>query len=431
MISPARNLAFILTARIEAHCLNSDDAVNDPEMARLDVRDRHLAAEIIYGALRRQATLDWMLAQRSSRSWEEIAPTAKTILRISLYQMWQLDRIPDHALVNNAVELAKREMGTGVSRYINGILRRLARERPWNEKNWLDKAPEYVQVSLPSWLWTRWRDRFGRAAAKEFALSLLSPPRAAFRISQGKMNPEPEHHEAMEQSNIVPQTFIAAREARGRGIPPGAYFQDEASQLIPWLAGSLSPGTKIWDSCAAPGGKSAIFAGMPCKDMLLVSSDRVPERAENIRRVLHKTATMPLVLAADARRPPPFRSAFDLVCADVPCSGLGTLRRNPEIRWRISPEDFNRLRITQGQILSSVSSAVRPGGLLLYSTCSTEPEENELVVEDFLKTNPDFKLRAPEQPSGIEHLIGKDLMVRTFPSRRLWDGFFAALFVRH
>jgi 16S rRNA (cytosine967-C5)-methyltransferase len=428
MISPARNLTFRLIEYIESRRLNSDAAVNDPEMEQLDARDRHLAAEIIYGVLRRRATLDWLLAEHSSRPWKEIAAKAKIILRMSLYQLWMLDRIPDHALVNDAVELAKRELGVGISRYVNGILRALARLRPWNEKNWFDTVPEYAQVSLPPWLWARWKKRFGRAAAKEYALSLLLPPRAAFRAGgTGIKNPEP-----LEQSNIVPGAFFVPDEYRaaGAGLPAGAYLQDEASQLIPWLAGPFSPGTKIWDACAAPGGKSAAFSGMPCEGMFLVSSDINLRRLEHLRGVLRTSAARPLVLAADARLAPPFHSAFDLVCADVPCSGLGTLRRNPEIKWRIRPEDFDGFCKTQRQILANASTAVRRGGRLLYSTCSTEPEENERVLEEFLETHPDFRLKAPVSPAGIERWTGSDLMVRTFPARRLWDGFFAALLVK-
>ena len=437
MITKSRDLAFRLFERIEARRINSDDAVNDPEMDRLDVRDRHLVAEIIYGVLRRRATLDWMLAERSSRPWKEIAPKTKTILRMSLYQLWLLDRIPDHASVNDAVELAKRELGPGVSRYINGILRNLARLRPWNEKGLLDKAPEHVQFSLPSWIWTRWRKRFGRAAASEYALSLLSPPRAAFHTARGGIqrpgSTVPDAGSPLqEQSDIVPGAFFpnSSLLTPNSSLPKGAYFQDEASQLIPWLAGPPAPGIKIWDACAAPGGKSAIFAGMSSEGMFLVSSDGSPKRAERLRSMLCEISAAPPVLAADARRPHPFRSGFDLVCADVPCSGLGTLRRNPEIKWRIRPEDFNGLRETQIQILTSVSTAVRPGGRLLYSTCSTEPEENENVINDFLETHSDFRLAAPEHPAGIERWTGSDLMVRTFPARRLWDGFFAALLIR-
>jgi len=434
MISPARNLAFSLLERIEARRLNSDDAVNSPEMELLDERDRRLSAEIIYGVLRLRATLNWVLAGRSSKPWKDISLKAKIILRMSLYQMWMLDRIPDHAPVNDAVELAKRELGLGVSRYVNGILRNLSRLRPWTEKGWLDKAPEHAQISLPPWLWARWRKRFGRDAAKEYAESLLSPPRAALRYDRDTMIRAQNENFRMEQSDIVPGVFFPDSATNNPKSeirnPKSRNFQDEASQLIPWLAGPFSPGARIWDACAAPGGKSAIFAAMPCEGMLLVSSDRSARRTEHLRGVLRETAAAPLVLAADAGLAPPFRSAFDLVCADVPCSGLGTLRRNPEIKWRICPEDIDSLRKTQSQILAGVSAAVRPGGRLLYSTCSTEPEENERVIEYFLRTHPGFRLQAPKHPAGIERWTGRDMMVRTFPAQRLWDGFFAAMLVK-
>ena len=430
MISPARNIAFRLIEQIEARRVNSDDAVNDPEMERLDPRDRHLAAEIIYGVLRRRATLDWVLSGRSTRPWKGIAPKAKIILRMSLYQLWMLDRIPDHALVNDAVELAKIELGHGVSRYVNGVMRGLARIRPWKENNWLDKAPENVQVSLPQWLWARWQKRFGRAVTKEYALSLLLPPRAVFRFTSGIQQPDSFVPEDIEQSEIVPGAFFIKSTIHNPQSAIPNRIQDEASQLIPWLSGPLIPGMRIWDACAAPGGKSAVFAAMPCKGMFLVSSDRSPRRAEHLCGVLRETAFAPLTLAADARVAPPFCCEFDLVCADVPCSGLGTLRRNPEIKWRIQPGDFNGLRETQDQIIANVSKAVRPGGRLLYSTCSTEPEENERVIKRFLETHPDFRIQAPEYPAGIERWTGKDMMVRTFPTGRLWDGFFAALLVK-
>jgi 16S rRNA (cytosine967-C5)-methyltransferase len=163
----------------------------------------------------------------------------------------------------------------------------------------------------------------------------------------------------------------------------------------------------------------------------LFSSDLRFERAARMVR-LFKNAGMDTsnILVADAKLQAPFRKAFDVVLADVPCSGLGTLRRNPEIKWRFKPDEFSSLQKTQGRILNSVAEAVRPGGFLLYSTCSTEPEENEQVITLFLESNRDFHLIAPKYPKGIERWVGTDLMMRTFPDIRLWDGFFAALLVR-
>jgi 16S rRNA (cytosine967-C5)-methyltransferase len=155
MISPARSLSFNLLNRIESQRLFSDDALNSEDMAQLDVRDRHLTTEIVYGTLRWQAALDAILRSLSSRTWEEVAPGAQILLRMSLYQLWHMDRMPDYALVHDAVELAKRELGKGIDRYLNGILRRLTRTRPWKEDDFLRKAPAWMRVSLPKWLWER------------------------------------------------------------------------------------------------------------------------------------------------------------------------------------------------------------------------------------------------------------------------------------
>jgi len=437
MISPARKLAYNLLLRIEDRRLHSDDAVNSPKMALLDERDRRLATELIYGVLRRQAPLDWLLARVGSRPWKETDVGARVILRMSLYQLWLMDRIPDHALVNDAVELAGKELGNGIDKYVNGILRQLTRSRPWNEEAWLQKAPEWVQVSLPQWLWTRWRKRFGREHAREFALSLNQPPPVWFRVSEISRGKDGcDYFPSLDmESDIVPGAFLfkmPAGESREKVLKsPDIRFQDEASQLIPFLPGPLRPGCLVWDACAAPGGKSALIAEMLGSEGRLVSSDRNLRRAEHLRRFLKNSGAIhPSVIVADARHSPPFSESFDFVLADVPCSGLGTLRRNPEIKWRVCPDDFAALQETQQRILNNIADAVCPGGRLLYSTCSTEPEENERVVENFLKTRTDFRLEKPTHPAGIENWTGNDGMVRTFPGTRLWDGFFAALFVR-
>lgn len=164
----------------------------------------------------------------------------------------------------------------------------------------------------------------------------------------------------------------------------------------------------------------------------VVAGDYRIERALRVAEMLRNSGeSSPAVLVADASGPAPFRGKFDAVLCDVPCSGLGTLRRNPEIKWRLMPEEgFRDIRRKQQAILEAVSESVRDGGLLLYSTCSTEPEENEQVVESFLREHPDFSIRRPSSPPGIDAWISGDDMVRTFPSTRLWDSFFAALMVR-
>jgi 16S rRNA (cytosine967-C5)-methyltransferase len=276
---------------------------------------------------------------------------------------------------------------------------------------------------LPEWLWRRWADRFGESAAFAYASSLNKHPQSAFHVLDGEaVKPEIE----CIPSDLVPGALI--RVSAPENNPAGLHYQDEGSQLIPYLLGA-SEGWKVWDSCAAPGGKTAILKKICGTSGSVIASDLKCERIVRLRELMRD----PLLLAADAGKPSPFRASFDGALVDVPCSGLGTLRRNPEIKWRFNPNDFFHLQQAQKRILEAVSEAVKVGGNLLYSTCSTEPEENEQVVDDFLKKKPGFRKATPASPCGprgIDKWIRSDGYVCTFPSERLWDGFFAALLVR-
>lgn len=432
-ISPARELCYQLLCDIESGCVHSDDALNSSKMLQVDVRDRNLTTEIVYGTLRWQGLLDYVLSAASARPWAKVKTGAKVLLRMSLYQMWKMDRIPEYALVNDAVEMAKRELGSGIDAYLNGILRHLARTRAWEDEQYLQRAPQWVQVSLPEWLYKRWSERYGAAAARDFAFSLNRPPNAAVRPARGA-GVDDALPFLVVKSDIVPGAFLISNETgtaiSRAGDPRGYQFQDEASQLIPHLL-HVRQGWLIWDSCASPGGKSAILCTLCGDSGRVVSSDLRYDRIARLVRFAQDSGACNLhVLAADARYPAPFRECFDAVLADVPCSGLGTLRRNPEIKWHFRKQQFASLQQTQRKILHSVSESVRTGGRLLYSTCSTEPEENEHVVGNFLQTHPNFRLQKPVYPHGIEKYTGEDGMVRTYPGTRLWDGFFAALMTR-
>lgn len=425
MISAARRVCYFLLSQIESGDLFSDDALNSECMKHLDVRDRHLVTEIVYGSLRWQGMLDHVLASYSSRPWAHVIPGLKILLRMSLYQLWHMDRIPDHALVNDAVELAKRELGKGTERFLNGVLRNLTRSRPWQDAEFTGKAPPWIQVSLPKWLWERWVRRYGEQSAREFALSLNKPPQPALRHS-GNADSQ-SVPVGTEPSDVVPGAFIRCGNEGPEIDSRMLHYQDEASQLIPHLLGAIS-GIRIWDACAAPGGKTEILC-RNCGDAgLVIASDLRFGRASGMIRLLKEAGcSRAWVIVADAAKHAPFQISFDAGLADVPCSGLGTLKRNPEIKWRFQPETFLQLRQRQLAILHEVSQAIRTGGCLLYSTCSTEPEENEEVIESFLADNRDFRLQRPVSPAGIERWTGPDNCVRTYPSTRGWDGFFAAL----
>jgi 16S rRNA (cytosine967-C5)-methyltransferase len=427
LISPARTAAFSVLRRIELDKAFSDEVLNSSAMTRLLPADHRLMTETVYGSLRWQLLLDHLLSQVSGRPVQDLDREILIILRMSLYQLWRMDRVPDHAVVHDAVEIAKsRQMSRGATGFVNGVLRSLGRQRPWAKQGFPQDMPLWIEHSLPEWLWYRWMSRFGAETAGEYAASLNLPPRSAFRRA-GILDTEASAASGLEQSEIVPGAYFlqAARDAAGYRI------QDEASQLIPQILGPMR-GSRIWDACAAPGGKSAILHEMCSPGGAVVSSDI---RHRRIKRAAHLVSTAAasarsLALVADASGPAPFRTEFDAVLADVPCSGLGTLRRNPEIKWRLQPEDLARLAAIQLCILSAVSKQVRPGGQLLYSTCSTEPEENEEVIEHFLEQSPQFRIARPVHPPGIDAWVDNSGFLHTFPSTRLWDGFFAAIMIR-
>lgn len=430
MISPARKICFDFLIKIESRRAFSDDVLNSDAVNTVDIRDRHLVTEIVYGTLRRQILLDYFLASAGSRPWMDVETGVKILLRMSLYQMWFMDRIPDHALVHDAVELGKKYVKKGAGRYINGILRHFSRRRPWNDARTLNHAPEWVRFSLPRWLWKRWIQRFGKDAAAAYAESLTMPPATTLRL--GKRYDFGKLPFRVRESDIVPGAYVRTEKSIEKNTQSHEClpYQDEASQLIPHLMGDID-GWRVWDACAAPGGKTSILCGIAGDSGFIVASDRSGERIQHLKNAIKNIeGTKPEIVITDAERPAPFRRCFDAVFADVPCSGLGTLRRNPEIKWRLRSSDLPLLHKKQLSILGSVSENVRGGGRLLYSTCSTEPEENEQVVERFLETHPDFRISRPVSPSGISAWIGNDSMVRTFPSSRRWDGFFAALMVR-
>jgi|WetSurMetagenome_2_1015567.scaffolds.fasta_scaffold161212_1 16S rRNA (cytosine967-C5)-methyltransferase len=426
MISPARRISYKLLRQITSSRVFSDNALHSPAMDALDVRDRNLTTEIVYGTLRWQGTLDFLLEGATSRPWPQVDARAQVLLRMSLYQMWHMDRIPDHALVNDAVEIAKREIGEGIDRYLNGVLRHFARNRPWKRKGFLQQAPAWVRLAMPQWLWDRWSGRYGEEIAANYAMALNHPPQSAVRLDGKALESLP--FDAV-QSDIVPG--CALRVSGSASEDGSVHYQDEGSQLIPHLFGDLN-GCHIWDACAAPGGKSAVLANLCGESGQIIASDLRQERAQRVADLLNNVGNRTgCVLIADASKPAPFRGAFDAVLADVPCSGLGTLRRNPEIKWHFDPgKHFSALRQTEMMILEAVSDRVRVGGRLLYSTCSTEPEENEQLIGEFLQAHPEFRVQRPVSPAGVERFIGNDQMVRTFPMDRLWDGFFAALLVR-
>jgi len=315
----------------------------------LDPRDAHLATGIVLGSLRRQAQIDWLIEQKTGRPLRKLDPGVLVALRMGAYQLRFLTRIPAHAAIDESVELVKRAGLRSAAGYVNALLRRL----PPLPASWSSPSLEY---SLPGWLWTRWVRHFGEAAAGGIARAALDPPVPYVRSAAPAPGLEP--------------TALPGCYRLSGPLPPGARFQDIGSQsIVPLL--ELLPGQRFLDVCAAPGNKTLQALETPLRALACdISGKRLATGLlEQVPRV-----------QLDAAQPLPFGPVFDRILVDAPCSGTGTLSRNPEIRWRLTPESLEVHRARQSAILRNALACLAPAGRLVYSTCSLESEENEQVV---------------------------------------------------
>ena len=407
----------------------------------LDPRDRALITEIVYGVLRRRATLDHHLARFARAPLAEVERPTLDALRVALYQILYLDRVPAAPAVNDAVEaVPARAKG-----FVNAVLRTLLRERGTLtcEDLAADRVAYLAAVhSHPAWLVERWLARYGEdRAARLLAANNARPPltlRAnalrsgrddlvARLVAEGlDARPSPYVPEAVRVERV---SDLDALPALRQGL---CLVQDEAAAAVVHLL-DPRPGERILDACAAPGGK-ATFAAERMGDR----GEVVALDAERARLALVEQNALRLGLRAvrtvrgDAARPPEGLGLFDRVLADVPCSALGLLRKQPEIRWRRGLADVRDLAARQAEILEGVAALVRPGGVLVYAACTFEPDETDSVVGAFLARRPEFRLRAAREVLGgtLAPLAAEDGMLRTEAPELMMDGFFAARMAR-
>jgi 16S rRNA (cytosine967-C5)-methyltransferase len=419
----ARAVALDTLARVATGRGTLADALATPAAESLDERDRALLHELVLGTLRRRGWLDHVLAGLSSRPIDRATPGVLDALRLGAYQLLFL-RVPPHAAVSESVELARRAEARSAG-FANAVLRRLQREGPPPEPDpatdplgWLTTAG-----SLPHWLARRWQDRLGGERAVRRARACLEPSPTHVRLNPRVGDAE----EQLAAAGVLlrPTAVPGALEAEGGRLSPFAergvlYVQDEGSQLVASLAASEG---LVLDACAAPGGKALLMADRGGPGTRVVAAEVSRRRLATLVRLRSRWgATNVFPLAADALRPP-FASAFDAVLLDAPCSGLGTLARNPDVRWRLAPEDIPRHAARQRALLESVASLVRPGGRLVYATCSAEPEENEDVVLPFLAAHPEFE--SESLPSWAAPFRAGPF-ARVDPPEHRGDAFFAA-----
>jgi len=385
---------------------------------------------------------------------ERVDPHVRMTLRIALYQILFLTRIPPHAAVNEAVEMARRAGGgrsLGVS-FVNGLLRSVLRDRARAEAppiptDGSDPAPALALAeSCPVWLVRRWLARFGLVGARELLAAMNRPAPMSLRVTTWASRDQVAVELAADAVSTRPSRYLPDFLVAEEGVPQRTkafvrgelYIQDEASGLVARLVGAVA-GDRILDACAAPGGKALILAGQAGPRGFVVAGDLHPSRLRMLRANaarLGVTGCFPL--AADLSGPTlPFAgdAVFDGVVVDAPCSGTGVIRRSPELRYRLSPGSLIQLASLQSGLLSSCARLVRQGGTLVYSVCSMEPEEGPSIIGDFLGAHPGFSLEDPrtwlvETADSLLEETAHGVCLVTLPHRHDLDGFFAARLVR-
>jgi 16S rRNA (cytosine967-C5)-methyltransferase len=408
--------------------------------------DRGLLTELVYGTLRMRGCLDWIIGQFYRGDAAGLDTEVRNILRTGIYQLWYTDRIPPFAAVNEAVGIARKSR-PAVSGLVNALLRTALRKKDaivWPE---MAKDPEKaisVLHSHPRWLVERWLDEFGIDETLAICRANNTLPPVALRVNSLKASRE-QACAALEREGMTAQPTVfspdgiiltspAARLRETTAFRDGLIrVQDEASQLIARLT-DLQPGERLLDLCAGSGGKTLHLAALMENRGNLTAVDHQSEKLRLLREEAGRLGvTIVETQTADALAPPEtFRGIFDRVLLDAPCSALGTLRRNPEIRWRLAPADIEKCSQIQRRLLRSAADCVRPGGRLIYSVCAVTPEENEAVIEDLLNSRTDFSLIKPPIAGGIPHeLIDAAGFFRTSPHRHGTDGFFTAVLIRN
>lgn len=449
MIAPARTAAFTALRDVNAGRVDLPAALAAVRPTLQDERDRALATDLVTGTLRWQRQLDYLIEHFAKRPLNKLDFEVLQILRLGAYQLLHLDRVPAAAAVNDAVAMTRRARKTSAAGLVNAVLRALSRNshrlplplRPPEG----DPLP-YLEVSLshPGWLANRWLGRYGFDAAEAWEKFNNAGAPLTIRVNRLKIDAAAltralaGHGVDVEPARYAPDGLIvtSGNPLRTPLAGTGQFFlQDEASQLVA-LLGAPEPGMKVLDTCASPGGKTTAMAAMAGDRAEIVATDVRRARVQLLRETVAASGARNIrVLQADLEAGLPFAAEFDVVFVDAPCSGLGTVRRDPDIRWRRAEADLGPLAAAQLNMIRNAADAVRPGGRLIYSTCSSEPEENERVVETFLAANAQFAqidLRAdpPAHFDALEPVLDEGGVLRTSPHEHGLEAFYGAVLRR-
>ena len=446
-ISPARTAAFSVLLRVEREDSYASELLHASAHEDLSTRDHGLATELVMGVLRWKSRLDEEIAAFSSQPLPKLDLEILVALRLALYQFRHLDRIPKHAALNDSVELVKQARKRSAAPFVNAVLRKLstAVPKPTDHDPQISTGILARAFAHPSWLVERWTNEFGLATAQKICEYDQTVPQTVIRLRTFLPPTAADAELRQEEITFTPGNFLStARRVESGDVAKTQAFrnghiaiQDEGSQLVAALAAQdAGAHANILDCCAAPGGKTLALADRN-PQAAIMAAELHPHRARLLKKLLGSSSSSISIVAADARSLPT-AVRFDRVLADVPCSGTGTLARNPEIKWRLRREDLIDLQARQCAILEAALAQVAPGGRVIYSTCSLEREENEAVIEKVLREHNSFRLidcrGELDRLQAAGELVWNDLesltrgpYLRTIPGIHPCDGFFAAI----
>ncbi len=441
----SRATALETLTLIEAEKIFANEAVDQAlESVKLSAKDRALVTEMVYGTLRMRNALDWILERIGNRKAADMPPYLRNILRLGAYQILYLARIPDAAAVNESVDLARCYGHKGWTRYTNGVLRNIGRKKdklPWPDPDADSGLFVSVFYSHPRWLVDRWLKRYGVNTTLELCQRNNEAPPLTIRANTLKTTRKSLRNKFLAKDIEADLCRYSSYGLILKGAPPirkieefklGLFsVQDEASMMVAPIV-SPQPNERILDLCAAPGGKTAHMAEMMNNKGCLLAVDISEKRLLDLQQTCQRLGLdVVRTLAADAARRIEGidKQSADRVLIDAPCSGTGVLRRRADARWQKYPDQIKKLAAVQGQILSQAAEYVRPGGVLVYSTCSLEPEENEDQIDSFLQRDGRFELDSlqPFLPERLRKANGAEKGLLTLlPHQYDTDGFFMA-----
>ncbi|MFH1152226.1 MAG: 16S rRNA (cytosine(967)-C(5))-methyltransferase RsmB [Pseudomonadota bacterium] len=446
-----RHLALLILLDVGLKKLPLDMILDSysTHLAQLSPKDRSLANALIFGVLRWQENLDWMIQCFSSRDMKQIQPNILTLLRLGLYQMVYMERIPVSAAVNTAVDIAKDIANIGAVGFVNAVLRKAS--AGWKNMTPPDLESDPVnhlriRQSMPQWLIQRWIKRYGSAGTLDLCTHINTIPPITVRANTLKTdrqtlsllleadtrNLELTAHSPDGISFTHPSLPIHEIQAFSRGL---FQVQDEAAQIVSLLL-DPRPGENVLDACAGLGGKTGHLAQLMDNTGTLIAVDTSTRKLSCLMDEMKRLGiTIASSLQADLLtiQPEDFPATFDRILLDAPCTGLGVLRRNPDSKWARTAEDITRMAGQQKIMLDRAAALLKPGGVLVFAVCSSEPQENEEVILDFLKHRKNFSISKRHDrilSTATQRLISEDGFFRSWPGAPVMDGFFAAALVK-